>query len=159
MPRFEATRSGCCGGFPPPAAPLGDWGAGSPPAHTCAATSPSRGEVLSEPPPLRGRSERQSRSGWGEQRSPTQPPHSYLRVAVCAVLAAVALGAAAGEDAPPPPIPAQAVAGPAAAAHRDAEPVEDPFPIRRLRASESQLPELLKQLDAGPLVRLPRSEF
>jgi hypothetical protein len=41
----------------------------------------------------------------------------------------------------------------------DVIPVEDPFPIRRLRVTENQLPELLKQLDAGPMVRLPRSEF
>lgn len=52
----------------------------------------------------------------------------------------------------------QAVAGPAATLRSD-DPVADPFPIRRIRATESHAPALLKQLDAGPLVRLPRTEF
>ena len=47
-----------------------------------------------------------------------------------------------------------AVGGPAAALRSD-EPNVDPFPIRRIRAAESQVPALLKQLDSGPLVRLP----
>ena len=42
----------------------------------------------------------------------------------------------------------QAVAGPAAALGLD-EPIPDPFPIRRVRVTESQVPTLLKQLDAG----------
>jgi hypothetical protein len=54
--------------------------------------------------------------------------------------------------------PAQAVAGPAAVA-QDEPPAEDPFPIRRLRATEAQLAELLKPPDFGPLVRLPRGDF
>src|SRR5438105_1413181 len=38
-------------------------------------------------------------------------------------------------------------------------PADDPFPIRRIRVGEDQLPDALKQLDPGPLVRLPRAEF
>lgn len=38
-------------------------------------------------------------------------------------------------------------------------PVEDPFPIRRVRGNDSRLPELLKELEPGPIVRLPRAEF
>jgi len=38
-------------------------------------------------------------------------------------------------------------------------PTDDPFPIRRVRGSDSRLPDLLKELEAGPVVRLPRSEF
>src|SRR5205823_3901 len=36
---------------------------------------------------------------------------------------------------------------------------EDPFPIRRVRVAEAQLPELLKTLEPDTLVRLPRAEF
>jgi hypothetical protein len=65
-------------------------------------------------------------------------------------LTVVAAAAAAGAPADPsPPSPA-----PAAAPHAD-----DPFPIRRLRATEAELPEVRKQLDPGPLVRLPLPEF
>lgn len=67
---------------------------------------------------------------------------------------AVAVGVA-DQDTPPP---SRATTSPVIALPAP-EPVEDPFPIRRLRASESQLPEVLKQLDAGPLIRLPRAEF
>lgn len=35
----------------------------------------------------------------------------------------------------------------------------DPFPIRRLRASEDRLSELAPELGSGPWVRLPREEF
>ncbi|QJW97607.1 hypothetical protein [Frigoriglobus tundricola] len=51
---------------------------------------------------------------------------------------------------------------PAAAAVRTAValvPTEDPFPIRRIRGSDSYLPDMLKELEAGPVVRLPRAEF
>jgi len=41
----------------------------------------------------------------------------------------------------------------------DGLPVEDPFPIRRVRGNDSRLPELLKELESGPIVRLPRAEF
>ncbi|MCI0705407.1 MAG: hypothetical protein L0241_30470, partial [Planctomycetia bacterium] len=41
----------------------------------------------------------------------------------------------------------------------DSLPADDPFPIRRIRATENQLPELIKQLEPGPTVRLPRPEF
>src|SRR6187397_2494149 len=54
--------------------------------------------------------------------------------------------------------PAQSVAGPAAVLGSD-ESGADPFPIRRIRATAEQLPDLLKHLDAIPLVRLPRGEF
>jgi hypothetical protein len=37
--------------------------------------------------------------------------------------------------------------------------VDDPFPIRRVRGADARLPELLKELEPGPTVRLPRPEF
>ena len=40
-----------------------------------------------------------------------------------------------------------------------ADDVADPFPIRRVRVTEEQLPDAIKGLDAGVLVRLPRDEF
>ena len=55
--------------------------------------------------------------------------------------------------------PALAVAGPAGLLRTDDASIADPFPILRIRPTEAQLPEALKQLDAGPLVRLPRSDF
>ena len=55
--------------------------------------------------------------------------------------------------------PAIAVAGPAGAFRPDDEPIADPFPVRRVRVSESQLPDLVKQLEIGPLVRMTRTEF
>lgn len=36
---------------------------------------------------------------------------------------------------------------------------DDPLPIRRLRVSPTQLPVVLKQLELGPLRRMPRGEF
>lgn len=78
------------------------------------------------------------------------------------ILAAVGAAAGAGgvaADAPTVRPPGQAVAGPAAVLHPDALPVEDPFPIRRLRVTDQQLSEAQKQLEAGPVVRLPRGEF
>ena len=54
---------------------------------------------------------------------------------------------------------AQAVAGFAGAIASDDEAPPDPFPIRRIRAAEAHLPELLKQLEPGPLIHLPRAEF
>ena len=39
------------------------------------------------------------------------------------------------------------------------EPVEDPFPIARIRVTGDQLVEALKLRDLGTLVRLPRQEF
>lgn len=36
---------------------------------------------------------------------------------------------------------------------------DDPFPLRRLRASEDRLAELAPELGSGPWVRLPREEF
>lgn len=38
-------------------------------------------------------------------------------------------------------------------------PLDDPFTIRRVRLTEVQLAALGKQVDLGPLVRLPREEF
>ncbi len=74
---------------------------------------------------------------------------------VC-VAVATAVGAASGGGPPPA---GQAIAGAAARVPPDDTHVDDPFPIRRFRATEAQLPELLKQPDIGPLVRLPRSDF
>src|SRR5688572_7428812 len=41
----------------------------------------------------------------------------------------------------------------------DHAPADDPFPIRRVRGTDARLPELLKELEPGPTVRLPRTEF
>jgi hypothetical protein len=83
----------------------------------------------------------------------------WLLLLFCVVLAA-AVGTASSGRAPPTAGPlAKAIAGPVAQLHSDSLPVEDPFPIRRIRTTEAQLPEVLKQFDAGPLVRLPRGEF
>jgi hypothetical protein len=80
-----------------------------------------------------------------------------LLIVTCVCVAA-AVGIAAGD---PTTVGAagEAVAGPAALSHPDATPVEDPFPLRRLRATEAQLAEIQKQLEPGPVVRLPRGEF
>lgn len=75
------------------------------------------------------------------------------------VSAAAAVAGAFADDAPSVRPPGQAVAGPAAVLHPDALPTDDPFPIRRLRATDQQLAEAQKQLEAGPVVRLPRGEF
>jgi hypothetical protein len=77
------------------------------------------------------------------------------------ILATVGAATIAGAAADPPGVrpPGQVVAGPAAVLHPDSLPVEDPFPIRRVRATEQQLAEAQKQLEAGPVVRLPRGEF
>jgi hypothetical protein len=37
--------------------------------------------------------------------------------------------------------------------------VDDPFPIRRVRGTDARLPEILKELEPGPTVRLPRADF
>jgi hypothetical protein len=41
----------------------------------------------------------------------------------------------------------------------DFVPADDPFPIRRVRGNDERLPELLKELESGPTIRLPRLEF
>jgi hypothetical protein len=84
-------------------------------------------------------------------------PHR-LPLFTCVALAAVA-GAAWGDSARTSGPPAQAVAGPAAVAHAELLPVDDPFPIRRFRANEARLADLLKPADSDPLVRLPRGDF
>jgi hypothetical protein len=50
---------------------------------------------------------------------------------------------------------------PAAALHAalDLAPIDDPFPIRRVRGTGARLPELMKELEPGPVVRMPRPEF
>jgi hypothetical protein len=50
---------------------------------------------------------------------------------------------------------------PAATLHAalDFAPVDDPFPIRRVRGTDARLPELMKELEPGPVVRVPRPEF
>src|SRR5437763_11965696 len=80
-----------------------------------------------------------------------------LLVLVCA--AAVVGGAAGEAPRPASDAAAEAVAGPAALVRPDDAPADDPFPVRRTRATEAQLPDILKPIDAGPLVRLPRGEF
>jgi hypothetical protein len=84
-------------------------------------------------------------------------PHRLPLIACVAVAAAI--GVASGESARNSGPPAQAVAGPSAVVHAEFLPVEDPFPIRRFRATEAQVADLLKQPDSGPLVRLPRGDF
>jgi hypothetical protein len=69
------------------------------------------------------------------------------------LLLVLALAGGAVAAVPRPPL--KAVARSAA----DAIPADDPFPIRRVRADVAQLPDLVKQLEPGPLVRLPRAEF
>ena len=41
----------------------------------------------------------------------------------------------------------------------DAAPADDPFPIRRVRCTDAQLPTLLKELGPEPLVWVPRADF
>jgi len=71
---------------------------------------------------------------------------------------AVALGSATNR-ASPQPNAAPTATGPVSGVLPQTPPPEDPFPIRRLRATEAMLPELLKQLGPEPLVRMPRAEF
>jgi hypothetical protein len=83
-----------------------------------------------------------------------------LLFSILLIALAAAIGTAASGEVPhASDTPAQAVGGPVSIIYPDVIPVEDPFPIRRLRVTETQLPDVLKQLDAGPMVRLPRSEF
>lgn len=74
------------------------------------------------------------------------------RVGWLLVVLATAAGVAAAA-APRPPL------APAVAAVVDAAPADDPFPIRRVRGANARLPELLKELEPGPAVRLPRDAF
>lgn len=76
-------------------------------------------------------------------------PLGYLPLVLVAA-AAVALGPAAGGGGAPP-------VGVVAAALAD--PPDDPFPIRRVRVTEAQLPDVLKAAEPGTLVRLPRDQF
>src|SRR5262245_48334141 len=94
-----------------------------------------------------------------ERVTATRGASRLLSLLACVSLA-ILIGSASGSD-PTPPAPApQAVAGPAGVVPiDDSAAVDDPFPIRRFRATEAQLPDLLKQLDPGPLVRLPRTDF
>lgn len=71
------------------------------------------------------------------------PPSRWL---LLVVVGAVALGTATGGALPPPAAP-------------PAEPHDDPFPIRRVRVTEAQLPDVLKATDPAALVRLPRDQF
>src|SRR5687768_3421849 len=84
-------------------------------------------------------------------------PHR-LPLLTCVALAA-AVGVASGDSAPDSGSPAQVVAGPAAVAHAEFLPADDPFPIRRFRANEARVGDLLKHADSDPLVRLPRGDF
>lgn len=62
----------------------------------------------------------------------------------------VAAAAALATASDPPPLSVAGV---------DAIPLDDPFPLRRIRVREDQLGEAQKQLDVGPLVRMPRAGF
>lgn len=65
-----------------------------------------------------------------------------------------AITATVGRSSPPMPWPdTRAATTPATLS------VADPFPIRRLRVPAGLWPELKNELDAGPWVQLPRSEF
>ncbi|MBM3982652.1 MAG: hypothetical protein FJ304_20750, partial [Planctomycetes bacterium] len=66
----------------------------------------------------------------------------------------VALAAGAALGAVPRP-PAEAFAR----AALEAAPVDDPFPIRRVRGPDARAGELIKELEPGPTVRLPRGDF
>ncbi|MBA4067679.1 MAG: hypothetical protein C0501_29040 [Isosphaera sp.] len=76
------------------------------------------------------------------------------RALLLATVAAAAAVGAAARPAPSAHTPAEA--GPAAPSP---SPADDPFPIRRIRATEADLADVRKQLDPGPLVRLPLAEF
>ena len=64
--------------------------------------------------------------------------------------AAIAAGVVPGRAAPPL---AAGFATPLLA------PVDEPFPFARVRVTPAQLPDALKQLDPGVLVRMPREDF
>src|SRR5437870_3692085 len=66
---------------------------------------------------------------------------------------AIGLGSAASGD-----TARMAVTG-TALPSTESVPVEDPFPIARVRVNEDQLAKALNSLEFGPLVRLPRVEF
>jgi len=75
-----------------------------------------------------------------------------VRWFVAALAASIVIVAAAAEDAP-----RMAVVG--APILTSAAPLADPFPIVRIRASEQQLLEALKENEAGAAVRMPRATF
>ncbi|HJZ59484.1 MAG TPA: hypothetical protein VKE74_31360, partial [Gemmataceae bacterium] len=77
-------------------------------------------------------------------------PRSQWVILLTGLTAAAALGSASDQ----PPAETKAVS-----ASSNPVPADDPFPITRIRVSEDQLPDAIKQLEAGPLVRLPRSDF
>ena len=81
--------------------------------------------------------------------------NSVLICLVC--FATVVLATGRSED--KPGSPALAIAGPIAAIRDDSLPIEDPFPIQRVRASEADIPNILKHTEVGPLVHLKRDEF
>lgn len=74
-------------------------------------------------------------------------------VLVIAVALAVSLGAAKQPPGVPPTTGSVSNSSPPAAT------ATDPFPIRRVRLTEAQLPEAVKQFDPGTLVRVPRADF
>lgn len=83
-----------------------------------------------------------------DDRPTPLPSRSTGLLLALACAAGVALGA-------PPRPPAEAVVRGAL----DIVPADDPFPIRRVRGADARLPDLLKELEPGPVVRLPRVEF
>ena len=67
------------------------------------------------------------------------------------VLAVAAGGAVAAVPRPPAAVVVRAATA--------FVPTDDPFPIRRVRGTDAHFPDLLKELEPGPVVRLPRPEF
>lgn len=82
-----------------------------------------------------------------------------LLLAICVILASTGALAIGNDPQNKSSSPTLAVAGALTASVPDTTPFEDPFPIYRVRARESQIAKVLKQADQGPLVQLRRSEF
>lgn len=74
------------------------------------------------------------------------------RVGSLLLVLVVAAGAAVGAVPRPP-------AAAFARAATEFVPADDPFPIRRVRGPDAGLNALVKELEPGPTVRLPRAEF
>jgi hypothetical protein len=108
--------------------------------------------------------------GWRAERAAADHPHSVHaappalaggvhpkavsmpRVGWLPLVFAIAAGGAVAAI-PRPPL------GAAVRTATNLLPADDPFPIRRVRGTNARLPELLKELEPGPTVRLPRAEF
>jgi hypothetical protein len=73
--------------------------------------------------------------------------------------AAVGLGSVPGRAEPPAEASLGAVAGASSLAIPAGPAAADPFPIMRLRLTEAQLPDAVKQMMPGAVVQMPRHEF